>query len=105
MPHYGSEELLHTERDLNDLITRYGIRFAVVSEKTPLVFPVQAALRTLLSSNQFRFVERFTVDTNQSVWTGDNLLLYENNHPAKPSGNSLTIKMMTLPHDITVPVE
>ena len=105
MPQYGSEELLHTERDLNDLITRYGIRFAVVSEKTPLVFPVQAALRTLLSSNQFRFVERFTVDTNQSVWTGDNLLLYENNHPAKPSGNSLTIKMMTLPHDITVPVE
>ena len=105
MPQYGSVELLHTERDLNDLITRYGIRFVVVSEKTPLVFSVQATLRKLLSSDQFRFVERFTVDTNQSVWAGDNLLLYENTHPAKPSGNSLTIKMMTLPHDITVPVE
>jgi hypothetical protein len=105
MPQYGEQELLHTQQDLNDLITRYGIRFVVVSEKAPLVFPVQATLRKLLSSDQFRFVERFAVDTNQSMWTGDNLLLYENNHPAKPSGKSLTIKMLTLPHDITVPVE
>jgi Dolichyl-phosphate-mannose-protein mannosyltransferase len=105
MAQYGKVELLHSEQDLNDLIARYGIRFVVVSEKTPLAFPVQATLRKLLDSSQFRLVDNFPVDTNERAWTGDNLLLYENLHPVKPSGNSLTIKMMTLPHDITVPVE
>jgi hypothetical protein len=105
MPEYGESELLHTEQDLNDLMTRYGIRFVVVSEKSTQMFPVQATLRKLLSSDPYRLVQRFMVDTNQPAWTGDNLLLYENTHPAKPSGKSLTIKMMTLPHDITVPVE
>jgi len=101
----GSVEIIKTREDLLNLIREYGIRFIVVTENARVEFQVQQILRDVLHTSQFRQVEKFGIDTNDRLLCGHNLLLYENLDPATASTQYLRIKMLTLPHDIVVPLK
>jgi hypothetical protein len=47
---------------------------------------------------------RFPVLSNEPEWKGENLLLYENKQWTPPTEKELRIRMLTLPHDIVVPM-
>jgi hypothetical protein len=104
-PGESSEELLHSQEELADIFRRDGIRFVVVSENVPLRFGVQLILREQLQSQQFQLLGRFPISSNEPSWKGECLLLYENKQWAPPSDKVLRIRMLTLPHDIVVPME
>ncbi len=104
-PGENSEELLHSREELIDLLKRDGIRFVVVSEDVPLRFNAQRILRDQLHSDQFRLLGRFPISSNQASWKGESLLLYENKDWTAPVDKALRIRMLTLPHDIVVPIE
>ena len=101
----NSEELLHGRDEVLNLFKNDGIRFAVVSENTPLDFPSQSVLRQVLQTDQFRLLGRFPVDGNEPEWKGRNLLLYENMQWAAPVDKVLHIRMLTLSHDVEVPLD
>lgn len=104
-PGKSSEELIHSTQELVDLFRRDGIRFVVVSGNAPLRFYSQFALREQLQSDQFQLLGRFPVSSNEPNWSGENLLLYENKRWTPPTEKALRIRMLTLPHDIVVPLE
>ncbi len=104
-PGAGSEELLHNQEDLTDMFRRDGIRFVVVSEKVPLRFESQRILREQLQSPQFQLLGRFPIASNEPSWKDESLLLYENKQWTPPSDKMLRIRMLTLPHDIVVPMQ
>ena len=101
----NSEELLHGRDEVLDLFKNDGIRFAVISENTPLDFPSQNVLRQVLQTNQFQLLGRFPIDGNEPEWKGRNLLLYENKQWAAPEDRVLRIRMLTLSHDVEVPLD
>jgi hypothetical protein len=98
-------EVINTRDGLLELIRNYGIRFIVVMENAPIEVGAQQILRDALHSPQFRLVERSGIDTNERSLRGQNLLLYENLNPAVASARYITVKMLTLPHDIVVPLK
>jgi hypothetical protein len=98
---WGSEELVHGQEDIENLLRRDGVRFVAVSEGMRLNFDVQRTLRDLLRSQQFRLRGRFPIYSTESP--SDNLLLYENMQWAPPTDKFLKIRMLTLNHDIVVP--
>jgi len=100
-----SEEFLHSPEELAELFRRDGVRFVVVSENAPLHFDSQRLLRAQLQSDQFQLLGRFPIATNERDWQGENLLLYENKRWTPPADKVLRIRMLTLPHDIVVPIE
>lgn len=104
---YGGSELLHTSADLLDLFRRDGIRYIVVCNYQPLEYPIQKTLRDLLQDEkqQFRLLERFPIQSNQSTWKGRELLLYENTQATSPTDKYIHIRMLTLNHDIEVALQ
>jgi hypothetical protein len=100
-----SEELLHSPAELLDLLRDDGVRFVVVMENAPLRFPVQQVLRDTLQSDQFALRGRFPIQSNETQWQGRNLLLYENTQWLPPTGKVLHLRMLTLNHDILVPID
>lgn len=101
----NSEELLHGRQQVLDLFKNEGIRFAVVSENTPLDFPSQTVLRQCLESDQFQLLGRFRIGGNEPAWKGRSLLLYENKKWSLPVDKLLHIRMLTLSHDVEVPLD
>ncbi len=99
---YGSVELIHTPEEIQDLLKRYGIRFIVVTQNGQMDYEVQRTLRKLLETSQFRLVEKFPIESNQSEWQMRSLLLYENIQAGPPTEEFLRIRMLTLTHDIVV---
>jgi hypothetical protein len=99
---WGSEELVHGTDDIEDVLRRDGVRFIVVSEPMPMKFGAQQTLRDMLKSKQFKLLGTFPIHT---TWQRDagNLLLYENRDWAAPADKFLTIRMLTLNHDLVVP--
>jgi hypothetical protein len=104
-PGGSSEELLHTQEDLSDAFRRDGVRFVVVMEDAPIRFHSQLILREQLHGDQFQLLRRIPISSNQPSWNGKNLLLYEKKHWTPPTDRLLTIRMLTLPHDIVVPFD
>ncbi len=100
-----SQEFLHRPEDVTELFRRDGVRFVAVSENAPLHFDSQRLLRAQLQSAQFQLLGRFPITTNERDWQGENLLLYENTQWTPPADSVLRIRMLTLPHDIVVPIE
>jgi len=100
----SSEELVQSREDILDLLRNLGIRFIVVSDRD-FEFKSQRILRDCLQSDQFQMLGRFPITSNQRVWKGYNLLLYENKNWSPAANKSLTIRMLTLPHDIVVPLD
>lgn len=99
-----SEELVHSREDILDLVKNLGIRFIVVSEGEAALNS-QRILRDCLQTTQFQLLGRFPIASNQPGWVGYNLLLYENKSWSPPATKWLTIRMLTLPHDIVVPLD
>jgi hypothetical protein len=100
-----SEELLHSREELRSLFKKDGIRFVVVSDSTPLEFHSQVSLRECLHSDQFQLLGRFPIQSNQPDWQNRSLLLYENKQWAPPADRVLRLRMLTLKHDIVVPMD
>lgn len=103
-PGAASEELLHTEEQVSNAIREYGVRLAVVSQNMPLRFESQRMLRKNLQGDDFTLLQQFPVTSNQPRWRGENLLLYERKNWTPPTGGVLRIRMLTLPHDIEIPM-
>jgi hypothetical protein len=51
-----------------------------------------------------RCCHNFPVTTNELRWRGENLLLSEKKKWTPPKGGVLKIRMLTLPHDIEIPL-
>jgi hypothetical protein len=81
-----------------------GVRFVVVSDRQT-EWNSQRILRECLQSSQFQLLGRFPIESNERDWVGYNLLLYENKSWSVPTSKWLTIRMLTLPHDIVVPLD
>jgi hypothetical protein len=98
---WGSEEVVHDQNGVEDLLRRDGVHFVVVSDHMPMDFAVQRSLRDVLQTKQFKLLGRFPVYamTQQT----DNLLVYENLQWAPPTDKFLRIRMLTLNHDVVVP--
>jgi hypothetical protein len=88
-----------------EAIRQYGVRFAVVSQNLTIRFDSQRNLREELRGDEFTVLGTFPVTTNEPKWRGENLLLYEKKNWAPPQGGSLRIRMLTLPHDIEIPMD
>lgn len=101
----NSEELLHSPDDLRSLFKSAGIRFVVVADNVPLGFQSQVMLRDYLRNDQFQLLGTFPIQSNQPGWQGKNLLLYENRDWAPPEDKFLRIRMLTLNHDIILPLD
>lgn len=99
----GGEEYVHTPEELESLLKMDGIRYLVVSNRSPEPFPVEGVLRQLLQTPQFRLVESFPVEGNSPEWANYSLDLYENLQAGPPHARSLRTPMMTLDHDIVTP--
>jgi hypothetical protein len=101
---FGSVELLHTREDLEQLIKSYGIRFIAVTENGPVHFEVQRTLREFLEGPQFKLLARSPISSDMPEWKGRSVLLYENTQVTPPTEQFLRVRMLTLNHDIVVPL-
>lgn len=101
---FGNVEILHTREELEELIKGYGIRFIVVTENGPVRFEVQNTLRALLESPQFKVVARSPIITDMPERQERSVVLYENQQVTPPTEQFLRVKMLTLNHDIVVPL-
>ena len=101
---FGAIEVVHNQEELEHLLAGYGIRQVVISDKTQLLFPIQKSLRDLLLSSHFKLVATFPLAGDDNVHAPGQLLLYENQQPTKPTEAYLRLRMMTLNHDIIVPL-
>ena len=102
---FGQKELAHTPEQVKQTIAEYGIRYVVVSDNPAAIwFPVQETLRQVLREPQFRLVAQFPIESRAKYIRSSNLLIYENQQAASSSTPYLRIPMMTLDHDIVVPL-
>jgi hypothetical protein len=104
-PGEGSEELLHSKEEILDALRQYGVRVAVVSRNLGVRFESQRVLRAELSSDDFNLLQPFPIATNEPRWQGEKLLLYEKKNWSPPTSGILKIRMLTLPHDIEIPLK
>jgi hypothetical protein len=101
----GGENYIRTNEELRDLLRQNGIRFIVVSNKPPENFAIEASMRELLETPQFRLVGRYPIEGNSSEWSHSYLSLYENLESGPPTLTSLRIPMLTMDHGIEVSFE
>lgn len=100
----GAVELIHSPEQIEELIHGYGIRFFVVSEGIPLKFNSQSILRDVLKGPNFRKIGAFAIEDSE-LSSHLELVLYENMAWTKPSEKFLRLKMLTINHDIVVPMD
>lgn len=101
----GSMELVHDSDDVRRLILDDGVRFVVTTEGTPLLFDSQKRLREIVTGSDFQLLGRFPIGGNDLGGTDPRILVYVNRNYAPPAAKTLTIRMLTLSHDITVPFD
>jgi Dolichyl-phosphate-mannose-protein mannosyltransferase len=101
----GSEELVHSPEEIEQLLRRDGVRFVVVSEGEKLHFKSQKMLRDLLANPTFRPLGQFHIEGTDVGVPNLNLMVYENTAWAPPTDRLLRIRMLTLSHDIIVPFD
>jgi hypothetical protein len=101
----GTVELVHSEQDIKDLIRQYAIRFVVVSEGEPLRFESQKMLRDLVATPDFEPLGVFPIEGTDLPRQGMKLQVFRNLKWAPPTEKFLRIKMLTLSHDIVVPLD
>lgn len=102
----GSEELVHDSDGIRNVLAEDGVRYIVVAENAPTLFPVQKTLRDLLHhDHQFRLRAVFPVGGSAPmVWPNSFLAIYENVQ-ASNGGMApyLHLKMLTTRRDLDVP--
>ncbi|MDE3179190.1 MAG: glycosyltransferase family 39 protein [Acidobacteriota bacterium] len=99
----GYDEIINTEPELQNLIRRYGIRYVIV-DNGPIEFPIQQTLRNLAKTPQFALIGVFPITTNVASLRGREVSLYENNFVEAPTAKFYRLRMMSLTHDIVVPM-
>jgi hypothetical protein len=99
----GAVELVHSPREIEDLIREDGVRFIVVSDPLYVDFESQGMLRDLLKTPSYKEVGRFPIGGDDLSPPISDLILYENLKWAPPTAKDLTIRMLTTGHDIVVP--
>ncbi len=100
---FGSAELVTTRQGIEQVLARYGIRFIIV-DNGPLNFPIQKILRNVLLTPQFKLIGVFPIKTNVPSLEGRKLFLYENLRATAPTAKTLRLRMLSLDHDIVVPL-
>ena len=103
-PSGGAVELVHNADEIDRLIHAYGIRFFVVSEGVPLKFDSQKILRDVLQTPSFHKIGSYPI-VGSGLSPHLNLALYENAAWTAPTEKYLRVKMLTLDHDIVVPMD
>lgn len=101
----GAVELIHSREEIEQAIRDYGVRYVVVTEGGPLIFPSQGFLRDVVRQSPFRELERFSIEGTDLHYPHPSLVAYENTAWAPPIAKFLRIKMLTLDHDIVVPLD
>lgn len=101
----GAVELVHDTEGLQHLFASYGIHHIVVTDQTDFMFPIQQTLRDFLKGPQFRLMAQIPVVTDSPDPQVHNLLLYEKIEGSRPGATHLRLKMLTLAHDIDVPLK
>lgn len=101
----GALELVHSEKEVADLIQADGVRYIVVSEGLPLHFKSQELLRNLLRRSEFLKVGSFAIAGDNLPAPNSRLEVYQNMNWTPPKPGVLRIRMLTLEHDIVVPID
>jgi hypothetical protein len=103
-PSGGTEELVHDDAQLLDVMRNQGVKYVVTSDNPRTQFQIQDRLRTLLQSDQqFKLLGTFPIESNQPEWQNRHLYLYQNLECRAPQDKYLRIRMLTMSHDIVVP--
>lgn len=100
----GSAELIKTTSGLEDLIARLGIKYIVVDENVPQGYEIQAKLRDLLKTPQFKLLRRFAIESNMKGWQGRWLAVYENTRAKPAQARTFCVKSLNLPRQVCVPM-
>jgi hypothetical protein len=98
----GVVELVHNADEVRQLIRNDGVRFVVITEGTPIRLESQKALREILAGPDFQLLGRFPIGGTEIAGADPAILVYQNRNYAPPTAKTLTIKMLTMSHDITV---
>jgi len=101
MSMFGSTELVSNQSQLQGMLAAYGIKHVLIANETKQHHPSEEVLRQLLQTSQFKVISKFPIVGNGSVHY---LLLYENQAASGPTQTELRLPMMTLNHDIVVPL-
>ncbi len=105
MKRFGAEELIQTPDQLEAFIAQNGIKYVVVEDPVKMDFDIQRTLRDLLNSSRFRLLQAFPIASNVPSFKEKRLLVYENAQPVTRSAQFLRIRMLTLGHDIILPLD
>ncbi len=105
MPQFGSVELVHSSDDVENILEQYGIKYVAVESNEPLRFNSQKILRDLLATSQFKLVSSAPIESNLSEWKSRSLLLYENLQVKPRTARELRLTMLSMSHDIIVPLD
>ena len=101
---YGRKVLAHSEADLRELIADYGVRYFAVQDPNHEYAPIQKTLREYLAGPNFKLIQRVAIGGDIPGDQDVGVLLYLNPNWSKPRKTTLTVPMMTLDHDIEVPL-
>jgi hypothetical protein len=99
----GMVELVHSSDEIRQLIRDDGVRFVVITQGQALVVEAQKRLREMIAGPDFELLGTFPIEGTDGPGHDPTLFVYQNRNYAPPSSKQLTIKMLTLDHDITVP--
>jgi 4-amino-4-deoxy-L-arabinose transferase-like glycosyltransferase len=105
MAQFGTAELVHSSADVETVLNQYGIQYVVVEHNTPLQFNSQKILRELLQTSQFKLVQEVSINSNTPDWRRRTLRVYQNLDVAAPTDRFLRLKMLSMGHDIVVPLD
>jgi 4-amino-4-deoxy-L-arabinose transferase-like glycosyltransferase len=105
MPQFGSVELVHSKEDIEEILGEYGIKYVAVESNAPLRFNAQKVLRDLLATPQFKLVRSIPIESNLPEWNARSLLLYENLQAKPRTARELRLTMLSMSHDIVVPLD
>jgi len=100
----GARELVSSPDDIAKALDRYGVRYIVVHDGESPLMRSQQILREYLKSARFRLIERVPLQYNPPN-NGQSILIYENLEVHPIETEFVRVPMMTIDHDIVVPVE
>lgn len=103
-PQMGYKVLADSRQQILSLLSKYGIRYIVVEKEMPIEFKVQRLLRELLQNPRFREIGNFPIRPNKSGWQGRSLCIYEDMQAKLPTARIYRLKMLTMSHNIQVPM-
>lgn len=105
MGSYRTEQLAHSSADIEAILRNYGIKYIVVVQGTKIDLPIQRTLRQLLTTPQFQVEGIFPIESNMAKFRDAKIVIYRNRSAAPPLLSYYRVKMMTLPHDLVVPLD